>query len=431
MRTRLATAFGLLIAWGASASGEEGTWRSSGGGLGPVRLGRPVASDTIPATLSRDDAHVHPAGFTAADTPRRPIVRLQAPTESRPGPAPQGAAPPWGVSVNPAPVTAYSPPVGTEELYNNGVVTDDAAAGGCGGPWWTICECGQPLFGIPFLGNYQCFKSDHCFDHMTSPLSNPFLFEDPRSLTELRPMFLFQGAPGSNLVYRGGQLMFLGTQARVAVTDRLSLVFHKLGWIWNTPNGGIPGYEAHVGFSEFFFGPKYTWLRNEDTKTISALGLQFQFPTGPAKVFQDTGNLSLVPYVTFGQNFLRSSYGSFNFMSTIGYAASVNNRRSDYLYGSLHLDFDVLNMNKFFPVLELNNFYWTKNGTSNWQNFEGRDLINFGATDVRGNYNLTMAAGLRYKFTEAAQAGFAVEFPLTGRRDLLDYRLMVDVILRY
>ena len=41
--------------------------------------------------------------------------------------------------------------------------------------------------------NGDWFKSDHCLDSFISPVSNPFLFEDPRSLTEVRPIFIYQG----------------------------------------------------------------------------------------------------------------------------------------------------------------------------------------------------------------------------------------------
>ena len=40
------------------------------------------------------------------------------------------------------------------------------------------------------------FKSDCAFDNFVSPVTNPFLFEDPRSLTELRTTFIYQRIPG-------------------------------------------------------------------------------------------------------------------------------------------------------------------------------------------------------------------------------------------
>src|SRR5206468_9150580 len=82
-----------------------------------------------------------------------------------------------------------------------------------------------------------CFESDHCFDNFASPVSNPFLFEDPRSLTEIRPIFMYQTIPGSNPVFRGGHTEFFGTQARLAVTDRWSFVMNKIGGVSVTPGG--------------------------------------------------------------------------------------------------------------------------------------------------------------------------------------------------
>ena len=48
-------------------------------------------------------------------------------------------------------------------------------------------------------GNYSWLQSDHCFDDLglISPVSNPFLFEDPRALTELRPIFMYQLSNGA------------------------------------------------------------------------------------------------------------------------------------------------------------------------------------------------------------------------------------------
>ena len=44
-----------------------------------------------------------------------------------------------------------------------------------------------------FLGLF--LPSDHCFDRFISPISNPFFFEDPRSLTEVRGIFIDNSLP--------------------------------------------------------------------------------------------------------------------------------------------------------------------------------------------------------------------------------------------
>ena len=63
------------------------------------------------------------------------------------------------------------------------------------------------------------------------------------------------------------------------------------------------GINNDTGFAEFSFGPKFTFLRIDSTKTILAAGLNFDCAIGNHEVFQDTGTLSLVPYFSVGQSF--------------------------------------------------------------------------------------------------------------------------------
>jgi hypothetical protein len=275
-----------------------------------------------------------------------------------------------------------------------------------------------------------CFESDHCFDQFASPVSNPFYFEDPRSLTEARPIFLFQTIPNSNPLFLGGNAVFYGTQFRLAVTERWSFVLNKLGGVSINPGHDSP-LGSETGFAELWLGPKYTFLRNTDTGTVAAAGLTFQIPTGPGKVYQDTGSLSLVPYVTAGQNCLKSQFGSCNIMGTLGYSFRTDNDRSDFLFNSLHLDYDVANLHRIYPLVELNWFHYTRSGDARPLTFEGRDLANMGAAFVDGRNNFTIATGVRYKFSEHTQTGIVFEFPLNGTKDMLNFRLGVDLIFRY
>jgi hypothetical protein len=272
-------------------------------------------------------------------------------------------------------------------------------------------------------------QSDHCFDTFISPVTNPFLFEDPRSLTEIRPIFIYQKVPSSQPLFQGGNISYLGVQGRVAVTERLSFVFNKLGGIGINPNTSL-AIPDHTGFAELWLGPKYTFLRNTETGAIAAGGVQFQIPTGPHSVFQDTGTLSITPYFSYAQNFLRSRSGSFNGILNTGYAISTNTQRSDYYYLSAHLDYDVGGKHRFYPLAELNWFYYTTNGTSAPYRFEGRDLINFGS-QAKGSNLLTGALGGRVKVFKSSEFGAAFEIPFTGNRELFDYRWTVDFIWRY
>jgi hypothetical protein len=274
------------------------------------------------------------------------------------------------------------------------------------------------------------FRSDHLFDSFISPVSNPFLFEDPRSLTEVRPIFIYQQAPSTQHDFRGGHITYFGVQGRLAFTDRWSLVVSKLGGIWLSP-GSRSIFPSGSSFAELWLGPKWTFYRCEETGSVAAGGLQFQFPTGSAKAFQNTGSLSLNPYLSYAQNFLRDwQAGSFNFMASTGFDFATDNERSSFYWLSSHLDFDVAGRHRFYPLAELNWVIYTGNGKSTPIGAEGRDLANFGG-QPHGSGLLTLALGGRGKINENAQLGGVIEFPIAGPKDLFRYRFTIDFILRY
>jgi hypothetical protein len=427
MRITVASGLSMAVALAVGfARAEEYHWRPALGTPTPLApsasLGRPVpltATSAPPAAAPAVvDHQVRAAAYSPAELAApRPIVRAQSPDF-----APPTLAPPPPPGGPPAP----------DERYNCGVVTEPPAPAANG----LFSKVGNWFSGIGFgdqatPGGRAWFQSDQCFPEFISPVTNPFLFEDPRALTEVRPIFIYQATPTTTPGARGGDVEFAGVQARLAVNERLSFVINKLGWIWDEPHEALAGEGPHVGFAELWLGPKYTFLRNDSTKTLGAVGLTFQIPTGSAKVFQDTGSLSLTPYVSLGQHFLKTPYGSFNALDTLGYTVSVDNKRSDYLFDSFHLDFDVLDLHKIYPLLELNYFLYTSAGNDRPLNFEGRDLFNFGSTGVSGENQLSIAGGARYKVNENLQAGLAAEFPISGHHDLLDWRITVDLIFRY
>jgi hypothetical protein len=399
------------------AAAQEVSWRPAAESAAPrppaATLGRPVAS--LGRSVPFGTAPGGP-GLTAGTsaTPAAslgPVIRCQAPD-----------VPPPGVPAVPG-IPAIPGPA--DDIYSHPPVPGPVE----GGPgFWGKCGeylgfgCGCPC--------QNFLRSDHCFDNFISPVTNPSEFEDPRSLTELRPIFIFQEARHHNFFFHDANISDYNLQARVALTDRFSIVMQKFGFIHLEP-GNDSTFQDVTGFSEVDIGPKFTFWRNECTGTLAAAGLTFEIPAGPRKVFQDTGDLTLRPYLSFAQNFGRTSYGSFNFMSTFGYNFGVDNKRSDNFFTSWHLDFDVANAHKIYPLIELNWRHYTQNGKANNFDFEGGDLFNFGSEHVAGNDYLSLGPGVRYKFTEWAQLGTAVEFPLSNRKDLESFRWTFDLIFRY
>jgi hypothetical protein len=430
MRGRLLGGLGVAVSlWLGSARAEDVVWRPvactpAAVSAPAATLGQPVAVSPEPrgtALPSRpegsgEQTYGAPSGSTqvtpVAYTPKAtlgPIFRAQVADPPPPGVAPVQPVPPIDDVLNPPPV---ADPAGVHH----------PAGGWLNGGW---------------LGTYDgcngraCLQSDHCFDGFISPVTSPFLFEDPRALTEIRPIFIWQQTPTKKTPYNGGDIEFFGIQARVAITERLSVTMTKLGAIWQEVHNPTGDFATHSGFAEMELGGKYTFLRNDCWGTVAAFGLTFEVPVGDKHVFQDTGSLSVRPYLSLAQSFGRSSYGTFNFMNTTGGSFALDNKRSDFIFTGLHLDFDVANLHKIYPLMELNYAYYTSNGHARTQDFEGRDLFNFGATSVSGHNNLTLAVGARYKFCESVQAGIATEWPIAGKKDLQDFRLTFDLIFRY
>jgi hypothetical protein len=343
-------------------------------------------------------------------------------------PQPIGSYSPYSISNQPdsvAPPGVVPPPAD----ITPGVATDRAVAPG----FWEKC---RHLFDFGDRGTSsgRCsFQSDHSFDAISSPVTMPFYAEDPRSLTEVKPIFIYQRIPGNTPNFGGGNVTFFGTQARLAVTERFSVVMSELGYLWLDPRNPVDPAQRGSGFSEIKIGPKYTFLRNCDTGTLGAFGVNFELPVGSGKNFQNTGSASIDPYFSFAQSFgrLPAGFGSLNFMNTTGYSASVDRTRSEFFYTQLHLDYNVANANKFFPLVELNWLHYTSSGNRGDLGTEGADLINLGSSTRQGKDYVSLAGGLRYRFTDNIQAGAAVEVPTTRETGLSSYRLTFDVIFRY
>src|SRR5689334_22588699 len=90
---------------------------------------------------------------------------------------------------------SIAPVARAENYFTDSAVTDELApadASAQGGCFPDPCDCCDCFCGKRVLG---FLPSDHCFDSFISPLSNPFFFEDPRSLTEARGIFIDNSVP--------------------------------------------------------------------------------------------------------------------------------------------------------------------------------------------------------------------------------------------
>jgi len=284
-----------------------------------------------------------------------------------------------------------------------------------------FCECDfycgccdkDRLFGI--------FAPSDCrFGEFISPMTNPVYFEDPRNLTEARIIFLNHQVPGA--VLGGGPVQVLATQLRAALTERLSVIATKDGYVFAGDDS--PPLE---GWANVALGLKYNFYANAARQELLSAGVRVEMPTGSyANLQGSSGTSQFDMFLTGGKQLGELSH----VVSAAGFRLPADpNDLNQQFYWSLHLDCKLANR-PIYGLLEFNWYHWMTD-VQGGPTFGGLDLWNFGSDDVAGTNIVTGAFGLKWKPRSSIEAGVCWEVPLTARRDIIDNRITADLILRY
>jgi hypothetical protein len=309
---------------------------------------------------------------------------------------------------------------------------DSACQGGCG----AFADFGIHSGGIMgwldrrggVLG--QLIKpSDRCFDDFISPMINFVHFEDPRTLTETRTIFVNHWVPetiGSG-VSAGGTIQLLATQFRVALTDRLSLIGVKDGYIWDNTEGTLDTL-LDDGWASVTAGLKYNVLRDVQSGTLASVGGTYEIPLGSEEALQAIGDGEFHLFMTGGQ---RLFDGNAHVLSAFGWRVPADGAvQAESVHWSNH--FDVRLTRSLYVLTEVEWWHWVDSAEAGLPiGVEGQDLFNLSASDVTGNNLVSQNVGLRWKPSRATVFGIAYEFPLSEFKDVLDNRLQLEMILRY
>jgi hypothetical protein len=259
--------------------------------------------------------------------------------------------------------------------------------------------------------------SDHAFDDFISPMTNPVFFEDPRTLTEARAIFLQHKVP---LAAGGGDIQLYALQLRAALTDRLSIVASKDGYAVST-NPLIAD-----GWGDVAAGLKYNLWTDYDLRALLSAGLGYEMPVGSPRTRQGNGDGEFHLYLTGGVELFPDAH----WLSGSGFRLPADSgAESQSWYWSNHFDYRVLR--HWYLFNEYNWYHWIKSGNNGIPGVEGGDLFNFGSTGVAGNDIVTGAFGAKFKPGPHCEIGVAWELPLTERRDVMENRITSDLILRY
>ncbi len=255
------------------------------------------------------------------------------------------------------------------------------------------------------------------------PVSNPLFNESPYITTEIRPIYLHNRIP-QNFVTQGGTIDILAAEIRVALNDRWAIIATKDGYADLQFDAVLPD---ETGWANLSLGVKYAVFYDPADNTILTIGAEYEAPTGSLKTggvsMQGGGDGFLDMFVSGARN-----YGRWGLQGNLGYNLAIDgDHDSSMFHASAHLDYMVTE--DFFPMIELNTFSVTNNGDRLPFDFEGLDLVNFGNRDA-GTVT-TMALGARFILSDKISLGTAYEFPISSRKDIIDWRSYVDLVITF
>jgi hypothetical protein len=275
----------------------------------------------------------------------------------------------------------FEPEAGDDEMADS-VAPDYCESNAC---------CHQDhSFGL--LSGCPIQPTDHCYDDFISPMTNPVYFEDPRNLTEARVIFLNHKVPNNA---GGGDIQLYALQVRAALTDRLSLIATKDGYVVSS-------------------------------QTLLSTGVVYELPVGSHRTRQGNGGGAFDLFLTGGTEICCDGH----WLSALGLVLPADeSEESTWWYWSNHWDYEVAS--GIYTLAEVNWYHWLESGNNGIPGLEVCDLLNFGSSGVAGNDIVSGAFGLKFKPQRDTEIGVAWEVPLTERRDVLENRLTVDFIRRF
>jgi len=279
-----------------------------------------------------------------------------------------------------------------------------------------LCACPDCVEVPRLLG---MLPSDDCFNRFISPISNPFFFEDPRSLTEVRGIFLDNRLPS---FIGNGEAQVWAAQFRGRLTDRVSIIAPRVGYLQLHPDG--PGSPS--GILSAPLGFKYNFIRDVEEQLLVSGGMTYFIP-GSSDALSNLGNGDFHIFLTAGKEIFDQGH----WLSATGFRIPADNNWGTQLwYWSNQWDYEVTK--HWYGLVGINWFHWMRNaGNDIGAPVTGLDLLNLPVSGVANTDLVSGVVGVKWKPNSHLELGTGFEFPLTDRTDILRDRLYADLIFRY
>lgn len=255
--------------------------------------------------------------------------------------------------------TGFSRQASAAGLFRAG--PDDCCDVDCG-----TADCGcDDLLGADLLGGLLK-PSEACFGEFISPMTNPVFFEDPRTLTEARFIYIHHRIPTLTAGFDTDNVDVFALQLRVALSERLSLIATKDGYLLSDS----PLIDD--GWADIAAGLKYNLIRAPEVPFLLSGVATFELPTGSTRSLQGNGdgefNLALTGMTEFA---------GFHWISATGLRLPTDTSAENQVwYWSNHLDRRLVG--GLYSFIELNWYHWMRSGNALALPIEGGDLFNLG-----------------------------------------------------
>lgn len=283
------------------------------------------------------------------------------------------------------------------------------------------CDSGCGSCGGGLLGYGIVKHSEKCFDDFCQPMTNPVFFEDPRTLTQVRFLFINHEIPQA---LGGNSVQVYAAQVRVALSQRLSLIATKDGFVY-TKSGLLDS-----GYADIAAGLKYNLYRDPTCGRILSVGAVLEAPTGSKKSLQGNGGGEWNFFTSAGTRILGSTRA--HWVTTGGLRQPNNeNQENRVMYWSNHFDYRLNTVKPLFVFTEIHWWNYLKDGNAFAAPVQGGDLFNLGSQGVTGDNLVTQAVGTRYVPTQNVSLGGAFEFPTSNLHGLMANRWTFDLIFQY
>jgi hypothetical protein len=203
----------------------------------------------------------------------------------------------------------------------------------------TVADSGPEILETPLQSLVECrpqarapLQSNRNFPDFIGFMTNPLQAIDPRSLTQIQPLFLSSWwNPSGSLP--GGNAQVYGPAISLALTDRFSVGLNQGGYAvinYNPVEIPLPRLQerindfrgTHSGWINLGGYAQYTLIENVPEQFLFTVGARLEVPTGESSVYQGHGQPSLSPYFTFGKG-----WGNFHVLNTTGYSVTLGKAR--------------------------------------------------------------------------------------------------------